>query len=195
MNPMNPKADFYFLKAGRWQEETLALRQILLSCGLDEAVKWGVPCYTFQGRNIVLMHVFKEYCAVLFFKGALLHDAEGLLVQQTENTQASRQIRFTRLPEVAEREAFLKAYVYEAIEVEKAGLQVAFKKTEEFALPEEFQRTLAENPALKAAFEALTPGRQRGYALHFAAPKQAKTRQARIEKCLERIFNGEGLND
>lgn len=192
---MNPKADFYFQQAGRWQGETSALRPMLLACGLHETVKWGCPCYTFQDKNVVLIHVFKEYCAVLFFKGALLHDAEGLLVQQSENTQATRQLRFTSLAEVTAREAVLKAYVFEAIEVEKAGLLVAYKQTEAFPQPEEFQRRLAADPVLKAAFERLTPGRQRAYLLHFAAPKQAKTREARIEKCVANILEGIGLND
>jgi len=197
---MNPKVDFYFHKAQQWQEELEKLREILLDCGLSEVLKWGTPCYTYPvghgaEANIVLIHVFKEYCAVLFFKGALLQDPRGVLVQQTENTQATRQIRFTNLREIVAQEFILKDYVFEAIEVEKAGLKVAFKKTTEFAMPEEFQQKLAENPALETAFTALTPGRQRGYLLHFSAPKQAKTREARIEKYTPKILDGKGLDD
>ena len=168
---------------------------MVLACGLREELKWGVPCYTFQNRNVLLLHVFKNYCAVLFFKGALLRDAQGLLVQQTANTQATRQLRFTTVREVVEREAVLKAYIQEALEVEKNGTKVAFKKTDEFAPPEEWQHKLAGNPALKTAFTALTPGRQRAYLLHFSAPKQSNTRAARIEKCSHDILNGRGLND
>ncbi len=192
---MNPKVNFYFSKAKKWQEELEQLRMIILDCGLTEELKWGVPCYTFKKSNIVLIHVFKEYCALLFFKGALLNDANGILVQQTENVQAARQIRFTSVQEIAERGAIVKAYIYEAIEVEKAGLQVDFKKTTEFTVPEEFQKKLDENPALKTAFDALTPGRQRAYILYFSAPKQSKTRESRVEKCMQQIFNGKGLND
>lgn len=192
---MNPKVDFFFNKPGQWQEEYAQLRAIILDCGLTEELKWGVPCYTVRKKNIVLIHGFKEYCALLFHKGALLNDAEGILIQQTENVQAARQIRFTNLQEITDLEETLKTYIYEAVEVEKAGLQVPMKKTSEFETPEEFQRKLDENPDLKAAFEALTPGRQRGYLLHFAQPKQAKTRESRIEKCMERIFEGKGLND
>jgi uncharacterized protein YdeI (YjbR/CyaY-like superfamily) len=192
---MNPKVDFYFNKAGKWQNELEKLRNIVLDCQLAEELKWGVPCYTFQGSNIVLIHVFKEYCALLFFKGALLSDANGILVQQTKNTQAARQVRFTNVREVVELESILKAYIYEAIEVEKAGLKVAFKKTEDYDVPEEFQQKLAELPALKAAFNALTPGRQRAYNLYFSAPKQSRTRASRIEKSVQQILNGKGLND
>jgi uncharacterized protein YdeI (YjbR/CyaY-like superfamily) len=191
---MNPKVDFYFNK-GKWQSEIEQLRTIVLDCMLNEELKWGVPCYTFQKSNIVLIHVFKEYCAFLFFKGALLHDAEGILVQQTENVQAARQIRFTSVRQILDMEAILKAYIYEAVEVEKAGLKVELKKTTEFAMPEEFQHKLTEIPALKTAFEALTPGRQRAYLLHFSTPKQAKTREARIEKCTAQILKGRGLDD
>lgn len=191
---MNPKVDFYFNK-GKWQAEIEQLRTIVLDCMLSEELKWGVPCYTYQKSNIVLIHVFKEYCALLFFKGALLHDAEGILVQQTENVQAARQIRFTSVQQILDMEAILKAYIYEAIEVEKAGLKVELKKTAEFTMPKEFQHKLAESPTLKTAFEALTPGRQRAYLLHFSAPKQAKTREARIEKCMEQILDGKGLDD
>ena len=195
MNRMNRKVDFYFSKAKKWQEELEQLRMIVLDCGLTEELKWGVPCYTFQKSNIVLIHVFKEYCAVLFFKGALLKDAEGILVQQTENVQAARQLRFTSVRQVVKMKPILKAYIYEAIEVEKAGLKVNFKKTREFKSPEEFQNKLDEIPALKTAFYALTPGRQRAYLLYFSQPKQSKTRQSRVEKCMQRILNGNGLND
>jgi uncharacterized protein YdeI (YjbR/CyaY-like superfamily) len=192
---MNPKVDFFFTKAKNWQEEFEKLRTIVLDCGLTEELKWGVPCYTFQKRNIVLMHGFKEYCALLFFKGALLSDANGILVQQTENVQSARQIRFTNVKEIAKLAPILKAYIYEAIEVEKAGLKVNLKKTAEYAIPEEFQKKLDKMPALKTAFEALTPGRQRAYILHFSAPKQAKTREARVEKHIQQILEGRGLND
>jgi len=192
---MNPKVDFYFTKAKKWQEEIERLRTIALDCGLSEELKWGCPCYTLNESNIVLIHVFKEYCAFLFFKGALLNDVHGMLVQQTENVQAARQIRFTNLREIVEQASFLKAYIYEAIEIEKAGLKVELKKTTEFTMPEEFQSKLDHIPALKAAFEALTPGRQRGYLLHFSAPKQSQTRETRIEKYMPQIMNGKGLND
>ncbi len=192
---MNPKVDFYFRKAQKWQEEIEQLRMIVLDCGLAEELKWGVPCYTFQGANVVLVHGFKEYCALLFVKGALLYDTNGILIQQTENVQAARQIRFTGLQEIIEMESIIKTYIYEAIEVEKAGLEVPLKTTEEFAIPEEFQHTLETNPELNAAFEALTPGRQRAYLLFFSQPKQSKTRQSRIEKYTPHILRGEGLND
>ena len=195
MSRINPKVDFYFSKAKKWQEELDQLRTIVLDCGLTEELKWGVPCYTFQKSNIVLIHVFKEYCALLFVKGALLNDTNDILIIQTENTQAARQIRFSNVREIIEIEAILKAYIYEAIEVEKAGLKVDFKKTTEFIIPEEFQNKLNEIPALKRAFDALTPGRQRAYILYFSAPKQSKTRESRVEKCMERIINGKGLND
>src|SRR5215475_1756981 len=195
MNEMNPKVDFFFNKAKKWQKEFKKLRTITLGCGLDEEVKWGVPCYTFQERNIVLIHGFKEYCALLFFKGALLKDAKGILIQQTENVQAARQIRFTNVREIVKMKPVLKAYIREAIEVEKTGLEVSYKKTSEFKTPEEFQNKFDEVPALKTAFHALTPGRQRGYLLYFSAPKQPKTREARVEKCMRQILNGKGLND
>ena len=178
---MNPKVDVYISTDKKWQEELKKLRTIILDCQLTEELKWGVPCYTFQNSNIVLMHVFKEYCALLFVKGALLKDANGILIQQTENVQAARQIRFTNVREIVEMEPILKAYIHEAIEVEKAGLKVNFKKTTEFNMPEEFQNKLDEIPALKTAFDALTPGRQRAYLLYFSAPKQSKTRVARVE--------------
>jgi uncharacterized protein YdeI (YjbR/CyaY-like superfamily) len=192
---MNPKVDEYLSKAKKWQEEFEKLRMIILECQLTEELKWGVPCYTFQKRNIVLMHGFKEYCALLFFKGALLHDAHGILIKQTENVQAGRQIRFTNVLEIFAMEIILKAYIYEAIEVEKAGLEVNFKKITEFMIPDEFQNKLDEIPALKTAFEALTPGRQRAYILYFSTPKQSKTRESRVEKCMQQILNGKGLND
>jgi uncharacterized protein YdeI (YjbR/CyaY-like superfamily) len=195
MNRMNPKVDFYFNKAKKWQEEIEKLRNVVLDCGLTEELKWGVPCYTFQKSNIVLINVFKEYCALMFFKGALLNDANGILVQQTKNVQAARQSRFTNVREVVKLKPTLKAYIHEAIEVEKAGLKVPFKKTKEFDIPEEFQNKLNKTPALKKAFKALTPGRQRAYLLYFSAPKQSKTREARIEKSTQQILSGKGLND
>lgn len=192
---MNPKVDFYFSKSKNWREELEKLRAILLGCDLTEELKWGVPCYTFEGRNIALIHEFKEYCAILFFKGALLSNTEGILVQQTKNTQASRQIRFTDAREIAGMESVVKAYIHEAIEVEKAGLEVAFKTTTEYEIPEEFQHKLDELPALKTAFEALTPGRQRAYLLHFSQPKQSRTRESRVEKYMQQILDGKGMND
>lgn len=192
---MNPKVDFYFEKADKWQAAFQQLRRIILDCGLTEALKWGVPCYTFQQNNVVLIHGFKDYCAVLFHKGALLQDTDGILIQQTVHVQAARQIRFTDVRPIIELENVLKTYIYEAIEVEKAGLRVELKQTNAFTMPEEFQDKLNTNPALKTAFEALTQGRQRAYLLHFLAPKQAKTREARIEKCTPHILNGKGLTD
>lgn len=192
---MNPKVDFYFTKAKEWQEEQNQLRAIALNCGLAEELKWGAPCYTFQQSNIVLIHAFKTYCAFLFFKGALLNDPNGILIQQSENVQAARQIRFTNTLEIIEMKAILKAYIFEAVEIEKAGLQVTFKKTAEFAVAQEFQHKLDRIPALKTAFYALTPGRQRAYLLHFSSAKQAKTREARVEKCMPQILNGKGLED
>src|SRR5438046_10171443 len=177
----NPKVDIFFIKAKKWQKELAKLRMIILDCGLTEELKWGKPCYMYQKSNIVLIHGFKEYCALLFFKGALLKNPKDILVQQTENVQAARQIRFTNVREILEMESILKAYIKEAIEVEKAGLDVDYKKTSEFVIPEEFQNRLDESPALKTAFDALTPGRQRGYILYFSAAKQSKTREARVE--------------
>lgn len=194
-NSKNPKVDFYFGEGKRWHDGLKKLREIVLDCGLSEELKWGVPCYAFQKSNIVLIHVFKEYFALLFFKGALLHNEGGMLIQQTENTQATRQIRFTDVNEVIEKEAILKAYVFEAIEVEKAGLKVPLKKTAQFAVPEEFQQQLDESSIFKTAFEALTPGRQRTYLLYFASAKQAKTRESRVEKYRQHILNGKGLDD
>jgi len=195
MNNKNPKVDFFFTKAQKWQEEFKKLRTIVLGCGLTEELKWGKPCYTFQKGNVVLIHGFKEYCALLFMKGVLLKDAEGILIQQTENVQAARQIRFTNVREILKIEPILKAYVKEAIEIEKAGLEVNLKKTSEFKVPEEFQKKLNAIPALRTAFEALTPGRQRGYLLHFSGAKQSKTRESRIEKCMPQILKGKGLDD
>ena len=195
MNNTNPKVDFYFDKEKKWQKEIERLRTIILDCGLTEELKWGCPCYTFNESNIVLIHVFKEYCAYLFFKGALLNDADGILIQQTENVQSARQIRFTDSKEIAEKERILKAYIYEAVEVEKAGLKVQLKKTADFKVPEEFQNKLDKSPALKKAFKALTPGRQRAYIFHFSQPKQSKTREARVEKYIPQILDGKGLDD
>lgn len=195
MNGMNPKVDFYFNKAEKWQEEYEKLRMIALDCGLTEELKWGCPCYTNQKSNIVLIHGFKEYCAFLFFKGALLQDTHSILIQQTENVQAGRQIRFTNVNEITEKEFILKAYIHEAIEVEKAGLEVSFKKHTEYTISEELQVKLDAFPDLKTAFEALTPGRQRAYMLHFSSPKQAKTRESRVEKYIPQILMGKGLDD
>ncbi len=192
---MNSKVDWYFNKAERWQKELEHLRRIVLDCGLTEELKWGVPCYTYQERNIVLIHTFKEYCALLFHKGALLNDAKGILIQQTENVQAARQIRFTGVQEIIETETILKAYIFEAVEVEKSGLKVNFKKASEFNIPEEFEKKLEETPELRTAFYALTPGRQRGYILYFSQAKQSKTRHSRIDKCMQQIVEGKGLND
>jgi uncharacterized protein YdeI (YjbR/CyaY-like superfamily) len=191
----NPKVDWYFEKAEKWQKEIKKMRTIALDCGLNEELKWGCPSYMFDGNNIVLIHLFKEYCAFLFFKGTLLNDAHCILIQQTENVQAARQIRFTDLKEIVEKESILKDYIYEAIEVEKAGLKVPMKKTKEFNMPEEFQKQLYEKPALKTAFEALTPGRQRGYLLYFSSAKQAKTREERVQKYIQQILDGKGLED
>ena len=195
MNKMNPKVDGFLRKSKKWQNELQKLRMIALDCQLTEELKWGCPCYTFQKHNIVLIHGFKEYCAFLFFKGALLHDTNGILIQQTENVHAARQIRFTNVREINETEPVLRAYIYEAIEVEKAGLKVNLKKTSEFIIPEEFQKKLDAIPALKTAFDALTPGRQRAYLFYFSAAKQSKTREARVEKWLPQILKGKGLND
>jgi uncharacterized protein YdeI (YjbR/CyaY-like superfamily) len=192
---MNPKVDFFFSKAKEWQEEFKKLRTIILDCGLTEELRWGKPCYTFQNSNIVLVHGFKEYCALLFFKGALLKDPSRILIQQTENVQAARQIRFTEVREIVKQKTILKAYIKEAIEVEKAGLEVNYKKTTEFTIPEEFQNKLDAIPALKTAFDALTPGRQRGYILYFSAAKQSQTRASRVEKCMPQILKGKGLDD
>ena len=195
MNRNNPKVDGFISKSKQWQKEFQKLRKIILGCQLTEELKWGVPCYTFGNSNIVLMHGFNEYCAVLFVKGALLKDKKGVLIQQTENVQAARQIRFTNVREIVEMEPILKAYIKEATEVEKAGLKVKLKKTSEFKIPEEFQSKLDESRPLKTAFESLTPGRQRAYLFYFSAPKQARTREARVEKYVRQILKGKGLND
>ncbi|WP_140456993.1 YdeI/OmpD-associated family protein [Priestia megaterium] len=197
---MNPKVDEFLTKAKKWKEEYETLRKIVLDCELTEDFKWVNPCYTFEKKNVVLMHGFKEYCALLFPKGSLLQDSllqdsHGILIQQTENVQGARQIRFANVQEIVEKEAILKAYIYEAIEVEKAGLKVKAKKPEELIIPEELQHKFDEIPALKTAFTTLTPGRQRAYILHFSAAKQSKTRESRVEKCIPNILNGKGLND
>jgi len=192
---LNPQVDEYLKNTKKWQEESKKLRRIILDCGLTEESKWGKPCYTFQNSNVVIIQGFKEYCALLFCKGALLKDAHRILIQQTENVQAARQLRFTSVPEIVAMEPTVKAYIHEAVEVEKAGLEVNYKKTSEFAVPEELQNKLDEIPTFKKAFNALTPGRQRGYLLYFSAPKQSKTREARIEKCIPQILKGQGLND
>jgi uncharacterized protein YdeI (YjbR/CyaY-like superfamily) len=195
MTKPNPKVDFYFNKAEQWQEEFEKLREIILDTGLTEKLKWGQPCYMFEKKNIVLMHGFKDYCALLFHKGSLLPDPDGILVQQTENVQAARQIRFRDIREIYDLEPVIKSYIREAIEVEKAGLKVPFKTAAEFNVPEEFQRKIDTMPNLKKAFEALTPGRQKGYLLHFSGAKQAKTRESRIEKYIPHILAGRGLDD
>ena len=192
---MNPEVDWFFSKDTKWQKEYEKLRVIILDCGLTEELKWGCPCYMFQNTNIVLIHGFKEYCALLFFKGALLNDPNGILIRQTENVQSARQIRFTNIREIAKMERILKAYIYEAIEVEKAGLKVKLKKTSEYKIPEEFQNKLNKMPALKTAFYALTPGRQRAYIFYFSQPKLSKTRESRVEKYRQQILRGKGLND
>lgn len=192
---MNPKVDTFLNRATKWREEFEKLRSIILGFPLTEELKWGKPCYSFQGGNVVLIHGFKQYCAILFFKGALLKDPKGILVQQTENVQAARQVRFTNVREIAQLEPALKAYISQAIEAEKAGLEVSYKRTSEFKIPTEFQSRLDKTPALKTAFTALTPGRQRGYLLYFSAAKQSKTREARIDKCTPQILKGKGLND
>lgn len=195
MNKTNPKVDFFFNKAKKWREEFEKLRTICLSCGLDEELKWGCPCYTYQKKNVVLMHGFKEYCALLFFKGALLTDPKGILIQQTENVQAARQIRFTSVREIARLKTTLRAYIKEAIEVEKSGVRVKLKKTSDFKVPEEFRKKLDESRELKKAFAALTPGRQRAYLFYFSQAKQSKTRESRVEKAVQSILKGRGFDD
>jgi uncharacterized protein YdeI (YjbR/CyaY-like superfamily) len=192
---MNPKVDWFFTKDTKWQEAYEALRMLVLDCGLTEELKWGCPCYTYQNSNVVLIHGFKDYCALLFMKGALLKDPKQLLIQQTQNVQAARQIRFTSVAQITKMRAILKAYIQEAIAIEKAGLNVELKSTKEYSIPEEFQLVLDDMPELKTAFEHLTPGRQRGYLLYFSAPKQSKTREARVEKYLDKILAGKGLDD
>jgi len=191
----NPKVDFFFSKAAQWREEFQQLRTIILDCGLTEELRWGKPCYTFQKSNIVLIHGFKEYCAILFIKGALLKDPHHILIQQTENVQAARQVRFTNVQEIVKLKTILKAYIREAIEAEKSGLEVNYKKTSEFKMPEEFKSKLDKNRALNAAFAALTPGRQRGYLLYFSSAKQSATRASRVEKYTPQILKGKGLDD
>jgi uncharacterized protein YdeI (YjbR/CyaY-like superfamily) len=192
---MNTKVDEFISKEKKWQEEFKKLRMIILDCQLSEELKWGVPCYTVENKNIVLIHGFKEYCAILFMNGALLKDPKGILIQQTGNTQASRQVRFVNTKEIDEKVLVLKEYICEAIEAEKKGLKVEIKKTAEFAMSEEFKTKLDKTPALKNAFEALTPGRQRAYLLYFSEPKQSKTRESRIEKSMQNILDGKGMND
>jgi uncharacterized protein YdeI (YjbR/CyaY-like superfamily) len=195
MNKTNPKVDAFLSKQKNWKDEFEKLRTIILGSGLTEELKWGTPCYTFQNRNVVLMHGFKEYCALLFFKGALLKDPDGILIRQTQNVQSARQIRFTSVREIVKLKTTLKAYLKEAVEVEKAGLKVNFKDTSEFTVPEEFQKRLDKSATLKKAFRALTPGRQRAYLLYFSTPKQSKTRESRIEKSTPQILAGKGLDD
>ena len=192
---MNPKVDWYFEKAGKWQKEIQTLREVALACDLVEELKWGCPCYTFEKKNIVLIHVFKEYCALLFFKGALLKDPKRIMIQQTENVQAARQIRFTKVQEVIKLKKSLKDYIYNAIEVEEAGLKVDLKRTKEYSIPDEFQSKLKTVRGLKKAFDSLTPGRQRGYLLYFSQAKQSKTRESRVEKYVPQILEGKGLDD
>ncbi len=195
MNNTNPKVDWFFDKDTKWQKEYEKLRMIILDCGLVEELKWGCPCYRFENTNVVLIHGFKEYCALLFFKGALLNDPNGILIQQTENVQSARQIRFTNVKEIVKLEKVVKAYVYEAIEVERAGLKVKLKKTSDYKVPEEFQKKLNKSAALKKAFESLTPGRQRAYIFYFSQAKLSKTREERVEKYTKQILAGKGLDD
>jgi uncharacterized protein YdeI (YjbR/CyaY-like superfamily) len=194
-NKSNPKVDWFFTKAKQWKKEYETLREIILGTGLTEELKWGVPCYTSNKKNIVLIHGFKDYCAVLFHKGALLSDPKSILIQQTKNVQSARQVRFTSLKEIVKLKSTLKSYIKEAIEAEKAGVKVDFKKTAEFDMPEEFQKKLNEDRALETAFYELTAGRQRGYLLYFSSAKQSKTREARIEKYIPLILEGKGLDD
>lgn len=195
MTERNPKVDAFILNAKKWQDEFAALRELVLGSELTEELKWGVPCYTIGQKNVVLIHGFKEYCGMLFVKGALLKDPAGILIQQTENVQSARQVRFTNVQEIIALEPTLRSYIREAIENEKAGRKVEFKPTPEFSMPEEFRKQLDSDPALKTAFERLTPGRQRAYLLHFSSPKQVATRESRIEKCIPLILAGKGLND
>ncbi|WP_160042668.1 YdeI/OmpD-associated family protein [Paenibacillus sp. USDA918EY] len=194
-NKMNPKVDAFVGRATMWLEEMEKLREILLDCGLTEELKWGKPCYTSQGRNIVIIQGFKAYLALLFFKGYLLQDPHGVLVKTGENTKVGRQIRFNDTQEIVQLEPILRAYIAEAIEVEQSGVKGDPIQDTELDIPEEFQHKLDENPALKAAFDALTPGRQRAYVYYFSVPKQSKTRESRVEKCTQQILDGKGLND
>lgn len=195
MNVMNRRVDVFLSKEKKWREEFEKLRTIILDCDLTEELKWGQPCYTFEGKNILLIHGFKDYCAILLMKGVLLEDGKGILIQQTANVQSARQIRFTNVREITKLKTVLKSYIHEAIELEKAGMKVALKKTTEYGIPEEFQVRLEKSAALKKAFYALTPGRQRGYLLYFSAAKQSKTREARVEKSVKAILKGKGLDD
>ena len=195
MDHLNPKVDAYLSSIQEWEDESRELRRIVLDCKLTEELKWRQPCYTFENGNVVIIQGFKDYCALMFFKGALLKDVDGILVTPGTHTQAGRQIRFTNVREIAEMEAVLRAYIYEAIEVERAGLKVKLKETSEFKIPEEFQVRLDGSAVLKTAFEALTPGRQRAYLFYFSSAKQSKTREMRVEKCIPRILEGRGLND
>ena len=206
---MNPGVDKYLMdgcmrckygatpqcKVHRWAEELVLLRKLALEAGLNEEIKWGMPCYTVDNKNILIISAFKDYCGMLFHKGALLKDDSGLLIQQTANVQAARQLRFTSPQQVVDRKTLIKGLICQAVEIERAGLRVELKKTDSFAVAEEFQQRMGANPELKAAFAALTPGRQRAYLLHFSAAKQASTREARIDKCLPLIMSGKGLND
>lgn len=195
MRKKNPKVDAYLAKLNRWRKESEALRGIALACGLSEELKWGKPCYDFEGGNVAIIQGFKEYCALLFCKGALLKDPRKLLIQQTKNVQAARQLRFTNVRQIVDQKSVIKRLLHNAIAVEKAGLEVTFKETREYAVPAELTGKLQQNPALNSAFQALTPGRQRGYLLYFSAPKQSKTRESRIDQCTPRILNGKGLRD
>ncbi len=192
---MNPKVDWYFTKSEKWQKEIKLLRTIILDCQLTEELKWGVPTYTYEGSNIVLIHKFKNYCAILFFKGVLLKDASGILIQQTENVQSARQIRFLDVQDIVKLRKVIKDYIFEACKVEEAGIKVELKKTADYKIPEEFQNKLDENKALKTAFKALTPGRQRAYIFYFSQPKQSKTRESRVDKYTKQILSGKGLDD
>nr|WP_106779537.1 YdeI family protein [Lysinibacillus timonensis] len=192
---LNPKVDEFLTKEKKWWEEMVKLREFILNCGLTEELKWNKPCYTFQNRNIVIIQGFKEYCALMFFKGVLLNDVNGILLKPGENSQTQRQIRFTNVHEIAQMEFILKDNINEAIEVEKSGLEVEFKKTADYLIPEELQRKFNEMPSLKTAFEALTPGRQRAYILYFTQAKQSKTRESRIGKYIQHILDGKGIND
>ena len=192
---MNPKVDWFFTKASKWQEEYSELRMLILDSGLTEELKWGCPCYTIEKTNIVLIHGFKNYCALLFMQGALLKDAKGILIQQTENVQSARQMRFTNIQEILKSKSTIKAYIKEAVKIDKAGLKVELKKTTEYKIPVEFKTVLDDMPELKTAFQSLTSGRQRGYLLYFSTAKQSKTRENRIEKCVQQILDGKGLED
>lgn len=192
---MNPKANWFFSKKTKWQEEYSELRMLILDCGLTEELKWGCPCYTFKDSNIVLIHGFKDYCAMLFMQGALLKDPKKILIQQTKNVQSARQIRFKNTNEVLKSKSFIKAYIKEAVKIEKSGLKVELKNTTEYEMPAEFKTVLEDMPDLKKAFQTLSPGRQRGYLLYFSSAKQSKTRETRIEKYIHQILSGKGLDD